>query len=356
MNLEKLFVRKSNEERNKLRSEVRRDDRLFKIYRSGMRHCASSRQVIYHMFVKKMDWPECPTCGTKIRYVNGYRTYCDRKCMGADPEFRRKVAEAALEGAQDPVKKRKHVLAQRRRWRGELGAQRREVVGRQWSDPAVDAKRRATCMRKYGVAHQSQSEEFRQKYRNTCRERYGVDHPLQLEKFKKKARSTSRKRFGTDYALQNPEIARKQQESAYKRHSTILGGREFSYQGYENFLLAELVDRYGSNRVETDLSLVPSVQYRIGKRRATYFPDVFVPHLNRVYEVKSLYTAGLTNSKFKSYFDKLIATSKACREAELDFWLVVYNGKGERLLNTRLNDSSYKQVRHFLRYGVVGGY
>lgn len=357
MNLKKLFVAESDASFTKLMELVEKHKSALKKFQAGLDYGIPANRVLYHMFRFCGDAPSCKVCGSPVKFHReDYRTYCGRECMGKDPDFRNKISAAATLSAQDPVKKRKHQLAQQRRWQGKIGKERRAAVSRQWENPETVAKRRATCLAKYGVEHQSQSAEFRKKFRRTCRTRYGVNHPLQHEEFKRKARRTSRKRFGTDYALQNPAVAKKQQESAYRRHDVTIRGKSFSYQGYEKFLLQELVERYGPSRVDSDPCVVPSIRYRLNGRRAVYIPDIFVSAKNRVYEVKSAYTAGLTSSKFRSYFDKLTSAAAACRESGLDFWLVVYDKKGNRLLKTRLETASYDKVRNFLRYGVVGGY
>jgi hypothetical protein len=70
-------------------------------------------------------------------------------------------------------------------------------------------KIKATCLQKYGVEHNSQSELIKQKKVNTCLFNYGVDYNFKTEDYKNKCKETWLKKFGTEYPSQSDEVKNK---------------------------------------------------------------------------------------------------------------------------------------------------
>ncbi len=67
----------------------------------------------------------------------------------------------------------------------------------------ISAKRKTTCIEKYGVENPFQSDDVKQKIAQTNIERYGYAFSMQNEDVKKKAIETNRTRYGCDYASQS---------------------------------------------------------------------------------------------------------------------------------------------------------
>ena len=72
------------------------------------------------------------------------------------------------------------------------------------------AKRKATCLEKYGTLTYSQTDECKEKVKKTAREKYGVDNVLQSEEVKQKIINTCLEKYGTK--------AYSQSEQAKKRY------------------------------------------------------------------------------------------------------------------------------------------
>lgn len=74
-------------------------------------------------------------------------------------------------------------------------------------------KRRKTCLDRYGVENNSQSDEFKAKFKTTMLRRYGVEHALQSSKFKRKAEDTCIKRYGVSNAWNRPDVRQRMMNS-----------------------------------------------------------------------------------------------------------------------------------------------
>jgi hypothetical protein len=61
-------------------------------------------------------------------------------------------------------------------------------------------------------------------------------------------------------------------------------------QGYEPYALDELVKLYTEEQIKTDCKDIPYIDYVIEGKKRRYFPDIYIPHENRIIEVKSTWT------------------------------------------------------------------
>jgi len=190
---------------------------------------------------------------------------------------------------------------------------------------AVKEKIKATCLKKFGVENYVETQEFKEQYKQTCLKKFGVEHPLQLEEFKEKHKQTCLKKFGTEYPMQNAEVAEKQAKSFFKKKSyTFPTGEEINIQGYENYLLDILIkEGYTFKDILTKRTDVPEVWYTEDNKKHRYYCDIYIPKINKVYEVKSIWTNGrnIDTNKLKK---------EACLKAGFEYELFVFNKKGIR--------------------------
>ena len=77
---------------------------------------------------------------------------------------------------------------------------------------AKDEKRAATCMKKYGVAHNWQSKECREKCKATTKERYGTSNGFQLPR----TRRTIEKLYGVSHFSRPNEFAKRRKKKYYQ--------------------------------------------------------------------------------------------------------------------------------------------
>lgn len=70
-------------------------------------------------------------------------------------------------------------------------------------------KKKATCLRKYGVDNPSKSPEIQAKMTETFRRKYGVDRPIQSAEIKEKMKSTMKQKYDVEYFCQHPDYLSK---------------------------------------------------------------------------------------------------------------------------------------------------
>ena len=102
-------------------------------------------------------------------------------------------------------------------------------------------------------------------------------------------------------------------------------GKLVIIQGYENFMLDDLVETYSEDDIITDDFSKPEVWYfdDDGKYHR-YFADAYIPKDNRVIEVKSIYTFQLDRRKIH-------LTKMAVCALGYEYNLIVYDKKGKKI-------------------------
>jgi len=85
----------------------------------------------------------------------------------------------------------------------------------QWNE-----KRKQTCLEKYGVEHQTQSEEVKEKQKQTMLENWGVENAMQSEEIREKVKKTNLERYGVENPAQSPEIREKMYKTTEERFGT----------------------------------------------------------------------------------------------------------------------------------------
>jgi hypothetical protein len=189
----------------------------------------------------------------------------------------------------------------------------------------VQEKREATIMDRYGVANPWQMNSVKEiikdkwssskeKRKQTLVEKYGVESYASTEEFKIQRKQTWMEKYGVDNPTKNKDILHKAMvsngESEYRKKTFIFpNGREVKCQGYEDIILQELLDSgIPENDIVVSRKLIPRIQYEFDGKTHLYYPDIYIPRLNKIIEVKSLYTW----KKYKAKnLAKIVATKTA---------------------------------------------
>ncbi|RKZ96626.1 MAG: hypothetical protein DRQ40_00510 [Gammaproteobacteria bacterium] len=117
-------------------------------------------------------------------------------------------------------------------------------------------KRQETCMKRYGVSHNSKIPEVVNKRQQTFLERYGTSTPLQNEEIRQKAVNTLQKNYGVSTPMASPEIKKKQQNTVER----LYGVDNVSRLPSTKLKVRETVkERYGVDSVFKS----PEIQERI---------------------------------------------------------------------------------------------
>lgn len=177
--------------------------------------------------------------------------------------------------------------------------------------PAVMRKSKETKLQKYGDENFNNQEQRE----ITNLQKYGFKCSLQNQEVKVKSENTMMKLYGVKhYAQTGLDIS-----SGYKwKKYTLPSGKIIPYQGYEDKLLDELLIEYTEDDIKSLREDIPPIWYigLDGKTRR-YFPDVYIPKTNTIYEVKSEYTL---NADYETNMLKF----EAVKNAGYNFVLKVY--------------------------------
>lgn len=222
---------------------------------------------------------------------------------------------------------------------------------------------KSTMLENHGVEYTAQSELLRVKMGDTMELNSGVRNACDLPSTKaalkeryndkdwvqavvKKGQDTKQERYGDDWRTIGID---KMIHARYKIKKVELQGIEFNVQGYEPYVLKELVARgCNAKNIETYVITYPYINPKT-KRKALYRPDIIVAKKDLVIEVKSTYTAGLY-LKTHDMWKQLVVKSKAVAAAGDVLLLSIVNPKlgifnlKEPHLYTR------KQVEKLLNY------
>jgi hypothetical protein len=206
------------------------------------------------------------------------------------------------------------------------------------------AKLEATSLKKYGTRRPSESQAVRDKIQHahvsktddeqtkinekreeTCLERYGTTSTNKLDRIKEQKRKTCLEKYGVEYYMQSKEVQQALQNKGYKRKEfTMPSGDVRIVQGYEPYALTDLLKSYSEDQIKTARADIPDIIYKVNDKTRHYFPDIYIPHVNTIIEVKSTWTYKCTKDNVKEKGD-------ACKAAGYNYEIWVYNGKGQRV-------------------------
>lgn len=192
--------------------------------------------------------------------------------------------------------------------------------------PEKIQERRQNCLDKFGVPHHLQRDDILAKQRATNMERRGVEYALQSEDCKAKAIVTNLAVYGVEHPSQNKEVMERTQKSAKKYKDYVMpSGAVRKVQGYEPFALKELEQSgYSEDQIKTDRDEVPTIEYEVDGKKKYHFPDIFIPHENKIVEVKSTWT-------LKCKTDNVQLKKAAAEQQGFHYEIWCFNGKGERV-------------------------
>ena len=150
-------------------------------------------------------------------------------------------------------------------------------------------------------------------FKNTIMCKYGGWTKLQ-----EMHKAAVKRKYGVDNVMQIYDILAKQQRSAYTVKSINIEGVEIQYQGYElkgiEYLLSIGIK---INEIIIGKSNIPVIKYCFKGKDKVYFPDIYIPHINHIIEVKSQWT-------MKKEYDQNIAKRDACIKAGYIFDFLIF--------------------------------
>jgi hypothetical protein len=184
----------------------------------------------------------------------------------------------------------------------------------------IREKSKQTMIERYG-GYTYQSEQLMEQVKNKMKEKHGVEYPTQSKEIKEKIKQTNLKKYGFENLFQSSEVREKAKN--FKEYRTP-SGSIWKVQGYEPFALNELFKIYTEEQIRYCRKDVPRINYNVDNKTKYYFPDIFIPHENRIIEVKST-----RPYKFKT--DNIQRKKDATIAAGYNYEIWIYNSKGERV-------------------------
>jgi len=106
----------------------------------------------------------------------------------------------------------------------------------------IKDKSKATCLKKYGVENTFQSQEIKDKIKATCLEKYGVENSLQLQEIKDKKKATFLEKYGVEYSSQSEKIKDKSKATCLKKYGVE---NIFQSQEIKNKIKATCLEKFG---------------------------------------------------------------------------------------------------------------
>ena len=167
-------------------------------------------------------------------------------------------------------------------------------------------KRNVTNMQLYQKKGGINQENMVEKTIQTCLAKYGVPSSNQVSSVKQKKIETCLKNWGVENPTQNQEVMERTQKNAKKyKEFKMPSGNIRMVMGYEPFAITDLLKIYTEDQIRTDRKDIPRIQYEVDGKKKYYFPDIFIPHQNKIIEVKSTWT-------YKCKTDNVLLKKKAC--------------------------------------------
>jgi hypothetical protein len=207
-----------------------------------LKHNLTSKQY-YDKYIRKEGEGLCIQCGKETKFLNWkYQKFCSLKCSNNNET--RKLTFSASYKLNDIS--------------------------------LIKVKREETNLIRHGNKNANRVFKIKLKAKNTCLKKYGVDNPMKLKKISSKS-----------FLCRKSPVPK----TSFKwKNYKLPSGLIIKVQGRENLLLNKLLKSFN----EKDLRIhknVPTITYldTNGKMRR-YFPDVYVPRLNWIFEAKCNYT------------------------------------------------------------------
>lgn len=212
----------------------------------------SYKQRIWHIINNQLSLKTCVICNNPVHWDKGNKRYpetCD--CI----ECRSKYAASDVvveKRIQTNLRKYgvKH-LQQTEEWKNNLKRHNLQTCGfiSYTQTDEFKEKSKKTCLKKYGVERYSSSQLYKDKYpeilkryKHTCLKRYGTEYFSQTDIAKERYKQTCLEKYGTEYYYQSEEFKEKANKTRLKRfgatsHSQSDHWKSLMYDNFKNTLI-----------------------------------------------------------------------------------------------------------------------
>ena len=300
------------------------------IMRYGGSNCMHSNQVrarVRNTNIKRYGGPTCMSSlevRDKVTQTNIKRYGCKRAIQREDILAKSMATNLCRRGVAWPAQDPEVYLKIE-----ETNIKRYGCRNARASDQAKEQSRK-TNLRRRGVEYSTQDPRVVEKIRQTNMDRYGVPCVFQSDDVKRKSMATNRERYGTDYHMQNSTQFAKNIHSGYRKKVIVQNGHLHNVQGYED-VAAVWLDARGFDIASSGTKGYRSFWYtKASGKRGRYHPDFIVRKRSTrelfVVEVKSPYTAGITEGRPGSKFVNMLNKYLGVENSKMSYVLLLCNG------------------------------
>lgn len=197
------------------------------------RNCQSDSMLerVYWMLNSMTEYPNCcEVCGTKIKaFISLEKGYhvgaCSIKCGVNSDRHKDNKKKTMLEkyGVEHQWQSKEV------REKIKDTCKMRYNTGNGWGSEHTKSKFRKTCLERYGVEHHLSASLIREKIKMTSIDNFGVEHHMMSQEVKDKIKDTSMTKYGVESALSSPIVRDKIKQTNRQRygHESIGSVPEF---------------------------------------------------------------------------------------------------------------------------------
>lgn len=184
------------------------------------------------------------------------------------------------------------------------------------------------------------------KFKEFCQENYGVDNVFQLEEVKEKSRQTCLKKYNVEYCMQDPTIQKKAMSTAFHTRKKVTYKDHIWYvQGYEPFCIKDLLKNFKPNEIIAgEDSDIPSSGYTFNGKRKVWHPDIYLPTIKKLIEIKSTWTYNKAAEQIKAKIE----------QCDYDCELRIYNSD-ESIFEIVYRDAETSDISYYYGDKLVLG-
>ena len=140
----------------------------------------------------------------------------------------------------------------------------------------IKDKSKATCLKKYGVENIFQSQEIKNKIKATCLEKYGVENSSQLEEIKDKIKATCLEKYGVEHPSQSKEIKDKSKVTCLKKYGVE---NAFQSQEIKDKIKVSCLEKYGVEYPKQNSKIADKISKLSYLRKKYTFPSGRIIHV-----------------------------------------------------------------------------
>lgn len=173
-------------------------------------------EMIY-LYYNELEEPhKCPVCGKHTHFLDynrGYQNYCSLKCSNSDPEVKAKKEATSIKNygvahaAQNKEVKERQIKTYVERHGGMGNASQ-----------GVKAKQYSTMKELYGSEYALRNPELLKKSQDTLESHYGVRHPFHSQELKERSKQTNIERYGVEYGLMADKVRERIKNTNLERY------------------------------------------------------------------------------------------------------------------------------------------